>query len=327
MYGDEAPEAKAQTIADILAQSDYVVLSSDRLRLSVDNLPWRYAVQNEYYRRLLNGQLGFQLVYDDKVQPSLFGINYDDTSSDESFTVYDHPHVRIFKKVENLDVAQIHDRLLWGISQPWSPTRTPPRKQLQYGAPVETITTTGDASWNGFATRHALFAALMWLLAVEALGLAALPLAARLLPRAPDRGVLSSRLLGLLIVGWVGWIAASLGLWGATAWHTAILAAGLALAAWLYANWRRRRGAALELPGWRSYLRWSSLWLALFGLFLLFRAIYPDFWQTYFGGEKPFELAYLRAVSRSVSATRPTTRGSRTARSTTTTMVGAWLRR
>ena len=277
------------------------MLSSDRLRASVDNLPWRYAVQDEYYRRLLNGQLGFQLVFDAETRPSFLGLRFDDSGSDESFTVYDHPHVRIFKKVEKLDAAAIHDRLLWGINQPWSPTRTPPRKQLIYGAPVETITTTDDASWNTFAVEHSWFAILAWLLAVEAVGLAALPLTARVLRRAPDHGVLSTRVLGLLLVGWVGWFAASAGLWGSTALHIALALAALCGVSWGYAWWCRRRGNALDLPSPRAYLRWSSIWLGLFALFLLFRAIYPDFWQTYFGGEKPFEIAYLRAVSRSVS--------------------------
>ena len=62
IYDDAPPEEKAQYIAETLIASDYVVLSSDRVIESVDNLPWRYGVQNEYYRRLLDGQLGFQLV-------------------------------------------------------------------------------------------------------------------------------------------------------------------------------------------------------------------------------------------------------------------------
>jgi hypothetical protein len=97
IYQDEPPEQKVASIAATLEQADYVILSSDRVIASVDNLPWRYAVQNEYYRRLLAGQLGFQLVYDGELRPELFGYRFDDSASDESFTVYDHPRVRIFK--------------------------------------------------------------------------------------------------------------------------------------------------------------------------------------------------------------------------------------
>src|SRR5262249_41632439 len=36
-----------------------------------------------------------------------------------------------------------------------------------------------------------------------------------------------------------------------------------------------------------------------FALFLAFRLKNPDLWQTYWGGEKPFEMAHLNAILRS----------------------------
>jgi YYY domain-containing protein len=301
IYDDAPPEEKAQYIAETLMRSDYVVLSSDRVIDSVDNLPWRYAVQNEYYRRLLAGQLGYQLVYQSDLRPELFGIRYDDSAADESFTVYDHPRVRIFKKVESLDAGQIRERLLWGINQPWEPQRYPSEKQLMLDEPVSEIETTGDAGWNGFAVDHALIALIVWLAAVELIGLAVLPLAAGVLGRTPDRGMFSARLLGLILLGWVGWIAATLDFWQSRSLNITLALAAIAAACWGYWRWRDRRGTPIALPGKRAYLASLGAWLGLFGFFLLLRAIYPDFWQTWFGGEKPFELAYLRAVSASTS--------------------------
>lgn len=299
IYDDAPPEEKAQYIADTLITSDYVVLSSDRVIDSVDNLPWRYAVQTEYYRRLLAGQLGFQLVYEAELRPELFGVRFDDTGADESFDVYDHPRVRIFKKVESLDAGQIRDRLLWGINQPWEPQRYPAEKQLMLGEPVSEIETTRDASWNDLAVDHSAIAIIVWLLAVEAIGLAVLPLAARVLSRTPDRGAFSARLLGLILLGWIGWIAATLGLWQSRALNIALVLAAIAATSWGFARWRAQRRQPLALPSRRAYLASLGVWLGLFGFFLLLRAIYPDFWQTWFGGEKPFELAYLRAVAAS----------------------------
>ena len=300
IYGDQPPEQKAAAIADVLRQADYVVLSSDRVRNSVDNLPWRYAVQNEYYRRLLDGQLGFQLVYEAQTLPGLLGVRVDDSGSDESFTVYDHPRVRIFKKVDALTSAQVRERLLWGISQPWSPTREAPRKQLVLGKPVAAIASTRDASWNTLAVNRAWLAIGAWLAMVELIGLAALPLAARLLRRTPDGGALSARLLGLLVIGWLGWVAASMRVWGSTAWHIAFALAVLTVVSWLPVLRRCRAGLPSGLPAPRRYLGWSTVWFGGFAALLFLRALYPDFWQTYFGGEKPFELAYLRAISQSV---------------------------
>jgi len=299
IYDDAPPEEKANYIADTLMQSDYVVLSSDRVIGSVDNLPWRYAVQNEYYRRLLSGQLGFQLVYEGTQPPELFDFEYNDLGADESFTVYDHPRVRIFQKVESLDAAQIRERLLWGINQPWEPQRYPADKTLLLDRPVAEIQTTSDAGWNSLAVDHDLIAIVVWLLAVEAIGLAALPLAASILGRTPDRGAFSSRLLGMLLLGWIGWIGASLGFWQSRALNIALALLAIAAASWWFVRWRWNRDQPVALPSRRAYLVSTGVWLGLFGFFLLLRSIYPDFWQTWFGGEKPFELAYLRAVAAS----------------------------
>ncbi|HYI15965.1 MAG TPA: DUF2298 domain-containing protein, partial [Thermomicrobiales bacterium] len=299
IYDDAPPEEKAQYIAETLIAADYVVLSSDRVIESVDNLPWRYGVQNDYYRRLLDGQLGFQLVYQSEVFPELFGYEYDDSSADESLTVYDHPRVRIFQKVETLSAPQIRERLLWGINQPWEPQRYPAQKPLLLDVPVSEIETTNDAGWNGLAVDHALIAIVAWLLAVELIGLAVLPLAASVLGRTPDRGAFSARLLGLVLLGWIGWIAATLGFWQSRSANIALTLAGIAALCWGFARYRASRGTPLKLPTRRAYAASLAVWSGLFSFFLLLRAIYPDFWQTWFGGEKPFELAYLRAVASS----------------------------
>lgn len=301
VYDDAPPEEKVASIAETLMAADYVVLSSDRVIGSVDNLPWRYAVQNEYYRRLLAGQLGFQLVYDGSVRPELFGYRFDDTGADESFTVYDHPRVRIFKKVENLSAEQIRERLLWGINQPWEPQRYPAETPLMLDVPVAEIETTSDAGWNRFAVDNTILAVLIWLLVVEVIGLAVLPLAANVLSRTPDRGAFSARLLGLLLLGWVGWLAGSLDFWQSRTVNIALALAFLATLNWTWVRWRSRRGQPVALPGRRAYVASLAVWLGVFGFFLLLRSLYPDFWQTWFGGEKPFELAYLRAVTASTS--------------------------
>ncbi len=99
LYADRPNEDEFSYIADSLKSTDYIILSSDRLAQSIPKLPWRYPVDSEYYRLLENGQLGFQEVYESDVMPEIFGVKFNDRNADESFTVYDHPHVRIFKKV------------------------------------------------------------------------------------------------------------------------------------------------------------------------------------------------------------------------------------
>ncbi|MCO5175592.1 MAG: DUF2298 domain-containing protein [Thermomicrobiales bacterium] len=301
MYGDLPPDDKVAQIAGYLQSVDYVVLSSDRLTQSVDNEPWRYAVQIDYYRRLDAGQLGFQLVYEGVVDPQLFGLRLNDARADESFTVYDHPHVRIYRKVESLSTDEIRNRLLWGASQPWYPMRYLPSKDLMLGVPASDIETTQDAGWNSLATSSTPAAILLWILAIEMTGLAILPVAAQVFRTSPDRGAWSARLIGILLVAWLVWIGASLDFWPARSVTVAVAIAFVAVLAWGWYAFRISRRYRVELPSVRSWLVGSAIWIGVFSFFLLLRAIYPDFWQTWFGGEKPFELAYLRAISRSTS--------------------------
>src|SRR5262249_54345316 len=83
-----------------LDSADYIVLSSNRLYLSIPRLPRRYPLTTKYYEWLFDGKLGFDLDQTFASYPSLLGITINDDSSDEAFTVYDHPKVLIFKKTD-----------------------------------------------------------------------------------------------------------------------------------------------------------------------------------------------------------------------------------
>ncbi len=301
IYGDMPPAEKVDYLYDTLNDVDYVILSSDRISGSVDNLPWRYAVQNEYYQRLRDGQLGFELVYEEELKPELFGIEYPNLPADESFWVYDQPRVQIFQRTEQLSRDEFADRFQWSVNQPWEPTRYPARQTLLLSTPVQEFDTNSDAQFNTLATSHDLVAIASWLVVLELIGLAVLPIAAIVLQRSPDRGALSAKLLGLLVIGWLIWIGASLDLWPArslTGLAMFMIVGGLS---WLSYVYLRRESRQPQLPGLSMYLLSSGIFLAIFGLFLGFRLYYPDFWQPFLGGEKPFELAYLRAVSSSNS--------------------------
>ena len=54
----------------------------------------------------------------------------------------------------------------------------------------------------------------LWLLTVQALGLAVLPLTVRVFGGLPDRGYGLSRVLGLVVVGWLAYLTAMLGVHG-----------------------------------------------------------------------------------------------------------------
>ena len=107
---DTDSDIKWQTIHNQLAQSDYIILASNRLYVPLQkltdcqNLPTGkcYKQTANYYKNLFAGNLGFKKVAEFSAAPNIpfTNITIDDQSADEAFTVYDHPKVIIFKKTQ-----------------------------------------------------------------------------------------------------------------------------------------------------------------------------------------------------------------------------------
>ncbi|HKO25148.1 MAG TPA: DUF2298 domain-containing protein, partial [Chloroflexota bacterium] len=130
---------------------------------------------------------------------------------------------------------------------------------------------------------------LLWLVAVELLGLAALPLTLVFFPRLADRGYALSKSLGILVITWLNWLLGiSLGaanivivLW--------VLAAGIAvLGMWAL----HRMGDDVRLVVrhiWPSMAVEEGLFLIAFSVWAVVRDYHPDIYGT----EKPMDLMYL----------------------------------
>ena len=118
---------KWKQMIDKLSQADYIIMSSNRLYGSILTNPKKYPVTEKYYQTLFDGSLGFEKVAEFTSRPNiplpfiklcltpllarygiiakkdqrcdLNGISFVDDYADETFTVYDHPKILIFKKV------------------------------------------------------------------------------------------------------------------------------------------------------------------------------------------------------------------------------------
>lgn len=133
-----------------------------------------------------------------------------------------------------------------------------------------------------------------WWLAVELIGLLALPLSYRIFRHLPDRGYAFAKVFGVLLAIWALWVAGWLGLLPYSA-GSIVLVLGLfaILAAALFI---REREAIL---GWlrasRRYVLWAeAVFLVAFLLVALLRSYAPQIDST----EKPFEYANFMAVHR-----------------------------
>jgi YYY domain-containing protein len=142
-------------------------------------------------------------------------------------------------------------------------------------------------------------ATLVWLLAIEALGLLALPLTLRLFRSFPDRGWGLSKLIGWALLAYPLWLGASVGLARFTLpYLLAALVVGAIGAAGVAYRWRAALRAILRGAG-PAIAASEGIFLLAGGYFLALRAANPDLWHTYWGGEKPMELAHLNAILRS----------------------------
>ncbi len=105
IYDSDYNYSKWPLINQQLQNGDYLVLASNRLYTPLqkltdcDKLPLGrcYEKTAKYYQDLFAGKLGYTKVAEFTDYPSLFGFSINDQSADESFTVYDHPKVMIFK--------------------------------------------------------------------------------------------------------------------------------------------------------------------------------------------------------------------------------------
>jgi len=106
---DENPELLPRLIS-YLENSDYIFVPSRRLFVNHLRLSEKFPKTARYYELLFSGKLGFSEIK--KVSPfdySLFPIPYsilDDEQSEETFTVFDHPVIRIYQKTVKLTKEQ-----------------------------------------------------------------------------------------------------------------------------------------------------------------------------------------------------------------------------
>jgi YYY domain-containing protein len=148
--------------------------------------------------------------------------------------------------------------------------------------------------------------AISWWLAVEVLGMAALPLAWRLFRNLPDRGYALTKPLGMLLVSYLFWLAVSFNV--LTNSRTAVVACIVLVAAVSSVLWYRRNQSSVTSSGLsagaiRQFVQSNLgmiaknelLFAVAFGVWVLVRAYNPEISGT----EKPMDFGFLNAILRS----------------------------
>ena len=89
---------KWQKMNELLNKADYYILSSNRGWGSIPTVPEKYPLMSKFYNDLLAGKLNYKKIKEFKPYYYRF-FEMPNSWVDESFTVYDHPTVMVFKKI------------------------------------------------------------------------------------------------------------------------------------------------------------------------------------------------------------------------------------
>ena len=323
-YHPDDDRRKIPELIGRLASTDYIVFYSNRAYGSVARLPHEYPESSAFLRLLFAGDLGYRLERSFSSYPSLAGFDLRDNPygraglpapigadgnmsqtqagfglnlgyADENVIAYDHPQVLVFRNADRLTSREIRSR----IEDATARREEVPPLML---SPDAREAQQGGGTWSevfrrdGWANRVPW---LSWFLALEVMCLVAFPLTWWILRPLHDRGLLFSRVVGLLLVAWVAWLLVSSGAvqFSLGAILFAMLIVALPSAVVLAVRWREMAGWLRE--HWRMVIAAEALFVLAYLAFVLIRAANPDLWHPWRGGEKPMELAYFTAVARS----------------------------
>src|SRR3990170_622940 len=293
-------EAKRESMLRILERTEYLVLPSNRAYDAMPRLTLRYPMTLAYYQGLFDcdcsgdemealaaqleapfhSPLGFDLVATFTNNPSLGSFELNDQLADESFTVYDHPKVMIFKKSTDFSIDKVRT-LLEGVDlsqvvfqAPLAVTRNPTGYQM----PADRLADQqAGGTWASLFDSESVLntnqplGTAVWYVTILLLSLLFLPGLLTIFHGLPDRGYPLARILALLAVAWLTWLLASLRLVPFTRGAillTVVLFGGLNV--WLAVR-RWEDLAGFIKARWRYLVGVEVLFLALFGLGLLLR--------------------------------------------------------
>ena len=307
LYDDDNVE-KLNRVVSTLEETDYVILSSRRLIDSIGRMPYRWPMATAYYDALFDGELGFELVATFESPPSLGPISIDDSSAEESLTVYEHPQVYIFKKSESWDASAAYtlldDALQTGLGNDAGvnirPVLPSPWGQLLDAADISTYFSAG--TWSDIFHPGNLmnrWPIIAWYVVLQIFALPIVPLLWRWLPGLPDRGYGIAKAFGLVAVSYLAWLIASL----------RIIEFGIPaiVAAWVIVFALGILAVYRHVGSFVEHLRRAWLWIVATELLLIagfafavwVRTQNPDLWNQIRGGDKFSNLAVFNAIIRS----------------------------
>jgi YYY domain-containing protein len=328
LYEPDTP-TKREKMIQILDEAEYIVIPSNRAYDSMPRLPNRYPMTLKYYQELFGcdcmgddlenhvyqmeapfkSPLGFELVRTFQSNPSIGPFSINDQNADESFTVYDHPKVLIFKKSADFSIEHVKS-VLYSVNlddvlfqNPMSFTKAPTAMKLD---PAKLAAQTVGGTWSMMFDRLSILntnqglAAIVWYLLLLLLGWLVFPLVFVFFRGLPDKGYPLARMAALVLISWLSWMLSSLKLVAFTR-ISILLSIGLITVISVHFGYRYKDQILLFLRSkWKQIAAAETVFLAVFLFMLSIRIGNPDLWQPWLGGEKPMDFAFFNAVIKTV---------------------------
>ena len=324
LYDDEGGQ-KFDKLTELLADTNYFVLLSNRLYATIPRLPDRYPITSEFYRKMFSGDLGYELAYSGSRYVGGLGVDYYEDPfaridfgppegfespsnglftagfgwADESFSVYEHPQTFVFKNVEGYSAQRLKFEI--GATGP-SVRGFPPQDVGLLLSEEDAEIQQSGGTWRSITFLRWMpdwLTPAVWYLAAQLFAFVMLPIAFVVFRPWPDGGYLFAKPLGLLSVATMTWLLVSLNVL-----HFSFFAVLLALVILTVISYMTVRATGRDLinhvrSNKRRFMRMELLLLVGYVAFLLIRAANPDLWHPWKGGEKPMDFAYLNAVVKS----------------------------
>lgn len=297
---------KALYLADVLQKADYYTIATNRMYDALPRNEPLYWYTGQVYDALFDGSLGYRqlarfasfprigpFVLPDQVLPDMGLLRWlNELEAEEAFTVYDHPTIYVFQR-ENFSSETMP------VFVPLVDERN--RVDLEdLPQPVYTDPQTAPSSAENWRT------VVIWAVGWIALSWLAFPLMFMLFSGLPLRGFAFGQgiawLLGAMLPWWV---TATTGLpfWRREA---LVIFAVVGVAGSLALVWRQRGELWPYIrQHWVALVSLNLLWVVAFAGGVVLRAVNPDYWHPWLGGERPMDLAYLHGVIRTESFPPP----------------------
>lgn len=326
MYWEDNAD-KLERFISTLNRSDYIFISSNRQWGTTTRVPERYPLTTQFYQSLLGcsyqedlykcyseakpgmfeGDLGFELIKVFESYPQIGNFRINDQYADEAFTVYDHPKVLIFKKIDQYDPV-IVSKILGSVDLSKVIFFTPgnfPDYPVDLKLPARRLEVQRDGgTWSEifdtskWINQAPVLSVVLWYLVIMILGWVMYPITRLGFNGLFDKGYAFSKLFAMLLVSLLVWLGGSFGL-SVTKPFISIVVIVVTTISLVIAFFTKSSIINEIKQNYSLFLILEGITLVLFFLFLSVRLGNPDLWHPAKGGEKPMDFSYLNAVIKS----------------------------